>query len=154
MHHGPVGLVATVNLISLRSGFDSQQAHHEDNMIKNDDHILDEDGKLGDVLVTAEGKIIITWPGGSTDEYDTEAELQEVIDYEGYLEVVSSELASDFEKIKAKYVEAARLINEANDVAAKHGIVFEGYKYFDTCGIGDLFDALSSAGWSTSSMMC
>lgn len=123
-------------------------------MIKNDDHLLDADGKLGDILVTAEGKIIVTWPGGITDEYDNEAELQDDIEYQGYLEVVTSELAADFEKIKAKYIEAARLIREANDVAAKHGLPFEGYKYFDVCGIGQLFGALSESGWSTSSMMC
>lgn len=122
--------------------------------MKTNDHILNADGNLGDIVVASDGKITITWPGGSSTEYANEAELIEEIEYEGFMEVVSSELAADFDKIKSKYHEAAKLIREANKVAGKHDISFEEYKYFNICGIDQLFGALGEAGWSTSSMRC
>jgi len=117
--------------------------------MKHDDRVLDEDGNLGTVVISADDVITVTWDDGSTSEFGCEDDL-----FKDYLEIVPSELAADFDKISEKFLEAAKLIREGNAIAGNHELDFSGYKYFNVCNIGQLFGALNEAGWSTSSMMC
>jgi hypothetical protein len=125
--------------------------------MKVNDRVIDYESNIGTVTHVGDGvdgTIVIVWDGfdtepGTGDEYN-----EDDIDDLG-IEVVSPTFEEDFKKVAAKMQEAAKLVREATKLAEAAGVELDqSSRYLDLCGVYDLFGALSSAGWSTSSMMC
>ena len=102
---------------------------------------------IGTKLSDGDEVVAVEWADGSL----TKANIND-------LTVVDPELENDFQQIALCMKAAAKLINEANLLAKNHGTDISSLYYNEEedidLSISTLFNALNSAGWSASSMLC
>lgn len=102
---------------------------------------------IGNTL-SASNLVAIEWEDGSLTKVDVSLLLTEK----------DMALELEFEAINNKLAEAARLLSEAAESAAKHGKDLNDYDY-DTDdryfpAIDDLMGAIDDCGWRSSSLSC
>lgn len=70
------------------------------------------------------------------------------------LEAIDTELEADYVLMQLAISNAASKLNEANELALKHGKTLSSLTYGNHISIVDLFDELEEGGWSASSLSC
>jgi hypothetical protein len=114
--------------------------------VKNNGWPIKRGSVIGTKLSDGDEVIAVEWADGSL----TKVNVNDV-------EIVDSELERDYEEIRKKVEMAAALLADSNIMAKKHNTSLSSLEYNQDdmdVGIGQLFDALRGAGWSTSSMSC
>jgi hypothetical protein len=104
------------------------------------------DGSRGTVLGESKktpGEFAVEWDDGELAKHEA-----------GDLELVDTQLETDYEAIQEALSAAAEKLSEANALASKHNTDLYNLHYSDDISFSDLFSELNEAGWSTSSMRC